>query len=57
MTFISAHKKNEANLPKIEATASKNLKTVQYSYELRHFCYFFNDPQTSAFIELCIHLH
>ena len=30
MTFISAHKKNEANLPKIEATASKNIKMFQY---------------------------
>ena len=30
MIFISAHKKNEANLPKIETTASKNLKMFQY---------------------------
>jgi hypothetical protein len=55
MTFISAHKQNEANLPKIEGTVSKNVKTFQYFYELRRFCCFFNDPQTSAFIELCIH--
>ena len=30
MTFISAHKKNETNLPKIETTASKNVKMFQY---------------------------
>jgi hypothetical protein len=30
MTFISAHKKNEANRPKIETTASKNIKIIQY---------------------------
>ena len=30
MTFISAHKKNEANRTKIETTASKNIKIFQY---------------------------
>ena len=30
MAFISARKKNEKNLPKIETTASKNIKIFQY---------------------------